>query len=108
MPLRRARPDLWGAWVDDHPGLPGLFRVPSLFRVRPCFGSSLFRVLCFGSHVRHGSRPALVPAAEGSGGNSATTTIRPAPHRGQTRVGVTVVSGTVGMTGSGSDGASGR
>ncbi len=23
MPLRRARPDPWGTWVDDHPGLPG-------------------------------------------------------------------------------------
>jgi len=28
MPLRRARLDLRGAWVGDHPGLPGLF--PSL------------------------------------------------------------------------------
>ena len=25
MPLRRARPDLWGTWVADHPGLPGSF-----------------------------------------------------------------------------------
>ena len=24
MPLRRARPDLREAWVDYHPGLPGL------------------------------------------------------------------------------------
>ena len=57
------------------------------------------------SKVRHGSRPAVIPAAGGSGGNSATTTIRPAPHRGQTRVGVTVASGTGGVTGSGSVGA---
>src|SRR4051794_18578227 len=44
------------------------------------------------SRLGHGSRLALIPSARGSGGNSATTTIRPAPQRGQTRVGVTVAS----------------
>jgi len=28
MPLRRARPDLRGAWVDYHPGLPGPISLP--------------------------------------------------------------------------------
>src|SRR3954465_5676953 len=55
--------------------------------------------------VGHGSRPALSPSARGIGGNSATTTIRPAPQRGQTRVGVTVASWTGGLTGSRSVGA---
>src|SRR5215471_14709331 len=48
--------------------------------------------------------PAEIPSARVSGGNSATTTIRPAPHRGQTRVGVTTPSWTGGVVGSGSVG----
>jgi hypothetical protein len=44
----------------------------------------------------------VIPSARVIGGNSATTTIRPAPHRGQTRVGVTAASRPGGGTGSGS------
>jgi hypothetical protein len=47
----------------------------------------------------------VIHSATDIGGNSATTTIRPAPHRGQTRVGATVVSWPGGVSGSGSDGA---
>src|SRR5262245_28688192 len=57
------------------------------------------------SRITHGSRPAVIPAARVTGGNSATTTIRPAPHRGQTRVGVTVASWIGGAIGSGAVGA---
>jgi hypothetical protein len=53
------------------------------------------------SRIRHGSSPAVIHSARDIGGNSATTTIRPAPHRGQTRVGVTAASWTGGVTGSG-------
>ena len=42
----------------------------------------------------------LIHSARVSGGNSATTTIRPAPHRGQTRVGVTAASRPGGGIGS--------
>src|SRR5512143_1822047 len=56
------------------------------------------------SRIRRGSSPAVIPAARDIGGNSATTTIRPAPHRGQTRVGVTSTSWPGGVIGSGAGG----
>src|ERR1700737_4253051 len=57
------------------------------------------------SRVRHGSRPAVIHSARYIGGNSSIPTSRPTPHRGHTRVGVTVASGPDGVIGSGSIGA---
>ena len=58
-----------------------------------------------GEAAARASRPAGIPSAGVSGGNSAIPTIRAAPHRGQTRDGLTGGSGTSGGTGSGAAGA---
>jgi hypothetical protein len=37
----RAVPDLWGAWVDNHPGLPGPRSPPSSAVLRPLMSPSV-------------------------------------------------------------------
>ena len=57
------------------------------------------------SRIKHGSWPAVIHSATDIGRNSASTTTRPAPHRGQTRVRSTLVSWPGWVTGLGSGGA---